>query len=194
LPSGGFGDVGNRLGRALVVPIEPAHHTDPGQHRVAGGLGHQDQSLNGRATFRCRVLSVRHLGDVVCRIAQRSQRASVRQRDWIVEGLRPRHLSKQRRPAVGELHVGAALVPPQPIQRDGARDPGAEPLTATASREKRLIDALDIDAAILHRFDGVGQLHQLARGGVGVGEGTGLREISLVSLLAFSRCLETGGL
>jgi hypothetical protein len=37
-------------------------------------------------------------------------------------------------------------------------------------KQERPFDLLDIDAAVLHRLDGVGQLHQLARGGVGIGE------------------------
>jgi len=61
-------------------------------------------------------------------------------------------------------------MPPQPAKCNGALDPGAELLTAAASSQKRLIDALDVDAAVLHRLDGVGQLQQLLRGVVGVGE------------------------
>ena len=33
--------------------------------------------------------------------------------------------SKQRRPAIGELHVGATLVPEEPAEINGALDPGA---------------------------------------------------------------------
>jgi hypothetical protein len=36
--------------------------------------------------------------------------------------------------------------------------------------DERSVDLLDVDAAVLHRLDGIGQLHQLARGGLGVGE------------------------
>src|SRR4029077_3877275 len=56
-----------------------------------------------------------------------------------------------------------------PPQRNRAGNPGAELLAAAASREKRLVDALDIDAAILHGFHIVGDLDELARCGIGIG-------------------------
>jgi hypothetical protein len=43
--------------------------------------------------------------------------------------------------------------------------------------QKRSVDQLDMDAAILHRLDGVGDFHQLARGGFWIGEGAGLDEL-----------------
>jgi len=55
-------------------------------------------------------------------------------------------LSKQRRSTVGELHISAAVVPPNPTESDGALDSGAELIGAAASRQKRLVDALDVDA------------------------------------------------
>jgi hypothetical protein len=45
---------------------------------------------------------------------------------------------------------------------DGTLDPGAEVVAGTASGQKRRVDALDVDA--------VGDLDQLARGEVGLGE------------------------
>ena len=84
--------------------------------------------------------------------------------------------SKQRRTAVCELHVGAALVPPGPALCDGARDSGAELVAAAASREKRIVDALDVDAAILYGLDAVGVLGELTRGEVRIGEATRLEE------------------
>ena len=79
---------------------------------------------------------------------------------------------KQRRPAVGELHVGAALVQPQPPQRDCMLDAGAEVLPSAACRQKRRVDLLDEDAAVLHSLNVVRYLDQLVRGLVGIGEGT----------------------
>jgi len=49
----------------------------------------------------------------------------------------PKGLGKQRRTAVGELHVRAALVPPQPAERNSSFNPGAELIAAAASRQKR---------------------------------------------------------
>jgi len=81
---------------------------------------------------------------------------------------------KQRRTAIGELQIRSALVPPEPALRDGAFDSGPEVITAAASGQKRRVDALDVDAAILHRLDAVRYLDQLAGGSVGVGEGASL--------------------
>jgi hypothetical protein len=50
---------------------------------------------------------------------------------------------KHQRAALSEFQIRPALVPPQRAESNGA---------------------LDVDAAILHRLDGVGDLDQLARG------------------------------
>ena len=42
--------------------------------------------------------------------------------------------------------------------------------------EKRPVDLFDMDAAVLHWLEGVGQLHQLAGGGLGIGDGTEIDE------------------
>jgi hypothetical protein len=59
----------------------------------------------------------------------------------------------QRCAAIGELHVGAALVQPQPTQRNGALNARAEVLASATGCEERRIDAFDVDAAILRRLD-----------------------------------------
>jgi hypothetical protein len=87
-------------------------------------------------------------------------------------------LSKQRRTAISELQIRSTLVPPQPSQRNGALDPGSEILAAATDRQKRRVNALDVDAAILRRLDAVCDLDQLARGGVGIGEVGGSRRTS----------------
>ena len=58
-------------------------------------------------------------------------------------------------------------MPPNPAERNRALDTGAELFGAAASRQKRLVDPFDIDAAILHRLDVVRDLDQLARGASG---------------------------
>jgi hypothetical protein len=75
------------------------------------------------------------------------------------------------RAPIGELHVGAAFVPPEPTERNRASDPGTKLITTAASRQKGLVDALNVDSPVLRGFDTVGDLDQLARGGIGVGEG-----------------------
>ena len=56
-----------------------------------------------------------------------------------------------------------------------------------ASRlEERPVDQLDVNAAVLHRLDGVGDLHQLAGGGVGVSEVARLDELHAAALSSLS--------
>jgi hypothetical protein len=59
-----------------------------------------------------------------------------------------------------------------PAQRDGALDPGPEVLAAAASRQKRRVHPLDVNPTVLHGFDAVLDLDELARGGIRIGEGT----------------------
>jgi hypothetical protein len=47
-----------------------------------------------------------------------------------------------------ELHVGPAFMPPQPAQRNGARERGAELIRCVASFQERVVDQFDIDAAV----------------------------------------------
>ena len=49
--------------------------------------------------------------------------------------------------------------------------------------QHRPVDQLDMDAAILHRLDGVGDLHQPSRGGFRIGEGAGLDDLIMPSQL-----------
>jgi hypothetical protein len=68
-------------------------------------------------------------------------------------------------------------VPPNPAERNGALDTGTEFLATAASRQKRFIDPLDKDAAILCRFDAVRDLDDLLRGSTGIGKGMTLDEL-----------------
>jgi hypothetical protein len=52
--------------------------------------------------------------------------------------------------------------------------------------DERPIDLLDVNPAVLHRLDGVGQLHQLARGGIRIGEGARFDEFHTAILYATS--------
>src|SRR5215472_6735280 len=79
--------------------------------------------------------------------------------------------SKQGSTAVGELHIGAALVPPEPALRDGSGDPAAEVVAAATCRQKGRIYALHINPTVLHRFYAVRDFDQLACSYVGIGEG-----------------------
>ena len=79
-------------------------------------------------------------------------------------------LGKHLRALLGEPHVSPAFVPPNPTECNGTLDPGAELLAAAASRQKWLIDPLDIDAAILHSFDVVRDLDEFARSGIWISE------------------------
>src|ERR1700740_2438069 len=79
---------------------------------------------------------------------------------------------KQCRTAVSKFQIRPALMPPQPSERNGALDARAEVVAATACREERRVDALDIDAAVLRRLNTIRDLRQPARGDIGIGEGT----------------------
>jgi hypothetical protein len=59
-------------------------------------------------------------------------------------------------------------MPPQPTQRNRACERGAELIWRAALFEEGIVDALDVNAAILDRLDGVSDLHQPARSGVGI--------------------------
>ena len=48
----------------------------------------------------------------------------------------------------------------------------AEIIAAAASRQERRVRPLDVNPAVLHGFDAVRDLDDLARGGIGIGEGT----------------------
>jgi hypothetical protein len=88
--------------------------------------------------------------------------------------------SKQRRTAIGELRAGTALTPPNPAQRNGAFDTGKEFPATAASLQKRFIDALNEDAAILFRSDAVRDLSDLAGGSKGIGKRVTLDELHAV--------------
>jgi hypothetical protein len=57
-------------------------------------------------------------------------------------------------------------MPPEPAKRDGPLDAGAEIVAGATGRQKRRVDVLDVDAAVLRRLDIVGDLDQLARGDI----------------------------
>jgi hypothetical protein len=67
------------------------HDADPRQHRWAVLLGDQDQSVHRGLPFRRVVFCLGQLGDVERGVAEREQRLSARQYDWIEKSLIPRH-------------------------------------------------------------------------------------------------------
>jgi hypothetical protein len=78
---------------------------------------------------------------------------------------------------VGEFDVGPGFVSPQPALRDRALDAGAVFGRTAAGGEKGAIDPLNIDAAVLDGFRGVGDLDQLSDGGFRITERSGLGEL-----------------
>jgi hypothetical protein len=70
----------------------------------------------------------------------------------------------------GEPHEGTAFMSPQPALGDRVFDTDAVFGRGATSVEKRVVDQLDMDAAVLHCLGRVGDLNQLARGGVGISE------------------------
>ena len=57
---------------------------------------------------------------------------------------------KQSGASVGELHVGAALVHPDPAECDSALGPGPEVVATASCCKKRRVDAFDINPTVLH--------------------------------------------
>jgi hypothetical protein len=68
-------------------------------------------------------------------------------------------------------------MPREPAWLDRAGESGAILVRRAARSHECAIDQLDKDAAVLHRLDCVGDLHQLAGGDVGIGEGARLDEL-----------------
>ncbi len=65
------------------------------------------------------------------------------------------------------------ICPQQPAVVDRVLKAGPVLVGTAACFQVRSIDPLDIDAAVLRRLGGVGDLDQLARRGVGIGKGRG---------------------
>src|SRR6476620_1547453 len=83
-----------------------------------------------------------------------------------------RVLCEQVGAGLGELHVGTGLLLPQPAFGDGIVQRGTVVLGRAAFLEQeRPVDLLDVDAAVLHRLDRVGDLQQLAGGDGRISEG-----------------------
>src|ERR1700681_4324440 len=83
----------------------------------------------------------------------------------------PTSSGEQLGAGLGKLHIGPGFVHPQPAAGDGELDAGAIfGRTATFLKQKRPVDLLNVDPAVLDRLDRVGDLKQLARGFFRVGE------------------------
>jgi hypothetical protein len=65
---------------------------------------------------------------------------------------------------------------PKSYLLDRRRKGGAVLVRRAARFEEGAVDPLDVNAAVLHRLDRVGDLDQLAGGGVGVNEVVGFDE------------------
>jgi hypothetical protein len=87
-------------------------------------------------------------------------------------------LGKQFGAGRGELHVCPGLLQPEPARCNRALDAGAVLIRRAAGLEECAVDQLDIGAAVLHRLDGIGDLHQLACGSGGIIEGGWARRTS----------------
>jgi len=97
--------------------------------------------------------------------------------DGTIKASLAKGLGKHLRAVVGEPHVSPALVAPNPTESNGALDSGAEVIGAAASRQKRLVDPLDVDASVLYGLDTVRDLDELARGDIRISEGMALDEL-----------------
>src|SRR6201987_5551982 len=103
----------------------------------------------------------------------------------------PARSRKHRRTSLGELHVGPALVQPEPAVGDGAIKAGLVfRRRALELIQKGLIDLLDIDPAVLDRLECVGELKQFASGGLGISKWSLLNELHGWLIAAFPRLCE----
>jgi len=92
-----------------------------------------------------------------------------------IQGRRGRFVpsGEQLRAGLGEPHVSAAFMHDQPAALDRELEAGAIFRGRRLMLEQhRAIEQLDMDATILHGFDRIGDLDQLAGGGFGVRVGT----------------------
>ena len=69
-------------------------------------------------------------------------------------------------------------MPPQPAIGEHALDAGAVFVGRAASLQEGGVDKFDVETAVLYRLGRVGDLHQLARGGLGIGRTGGRRRTS----------------
>jgi hypothetical protein len=82
-----------------------------------------------------------------------------------------RPLGEQRSTRLGELYEGSALVQLEPAVLDRAIKPGLVfRRRALELEQKRPVDLLDIDPAVLDGLERVGELKQLARGSFRIGK------------------------
>src|SRR4051794_21653285 len=83
-------------------------------------------------------------------------------------------LREQLCTGLGELHIGAGLVLPQPAFSNGVVQ-GGTVLSGRAAflEQEGPVDLLDVDAAVMHSLGCVGDLQQLAGGDGRIGERSG---------------------
>jgi hypothetical protein len=72
-----------------VVSIKRPHHADASEHCRAAKLRNEKQRFHRGLPFRCVVLGLWQLGDVLCRIPERDELATAQQGDRIVESALP---------------------------------------------------------------------------------------------------------
>src|SRR5713226_4185947 len=65
-----------------------------------------------------------------------------------------------------------------------ARDAGAELVRRAALAEETAVDELDVNAVVLERLARIGDLDQLARGGVGISEAARLEPVAVEGFAA----------
>jgi hypothetical protein len=76
------------------VTVQCPHDTDPGEHRRAAKLGNKKQRLHRGLPFRGVVLGLGQLGGVFCRIPERDELATARQRDRVFKRSFPGTISQ----------------------------------------------------------------------------------------------------
>ncbi len=83
---------------------------------------------------------------------------------FFVDAWRPAHLSEQVRAALGEADERPAVMKFEPAEFNRASKAGYSAVRPFVAEQERAVELLNVDAAILDRFEGVRVLHQSARG------------------------------
>ena len=160
--------------------MQRAHHRDMRDHRVAAALGDQHQHFGSRLPFWLMPFGFREFDDVLRGVAQSDERLSpspaIRLDRKIVDPIlwRPSWLpsSKQLRAHRREFHIGAGPIQRQPAAIDRQIKVGLVLGRAgLVLIQKRRVDQLDVDTAVLNGLDRIGDLDQLAGGLLRIGVG-----------------------
>ena len=74
---------------ALLVPVQGLQDANPGVQQRPATLGRHDQHFDGRLPLLMLLVVLRQLNDVVGRLLEGDECATVRQQDWVLDWSAP---------------------------------------------------------------------------------------------------------